>query len=130
MSEITGDELLEQTVKNEDRQATLQEAARDKAIGEGEELTGDELINMGVDTDPSPEELDDALEQDFAGVETNDEFIERRDKLVEAMMKEPLIFYKCIAENYIYLNALDTAVRKMQASGGIGGIMKMMLGRG
>jgi hypothetical protein len=88
-----------------------------------------EEISEEVET-PEETESEDALEQDFAGVETNDEFIERRDKLVEAMMAEPLIFYKCIAENYIYLNALDTAVRKMQASGGIGGIMKMMLGRG
>jgi|ERR1035437_983019 hypothetical protein len=89
-----------------------------------------ELFEKDIEM-PAEEELEeDALEQDFAGVETNDEFIERRDKLVDAMMKDPTVFYKCIAENYIYLNALDTAVRKMQASGGIGGIMKMMLGRG
>ena len=95
-----------------------------------EEISGDELLAMGVDTDPSlPEENNAALEQDFAGVENQEDFTEKRDRLVEAMMKDPTVFYKCIAENYIYLNALDTAVRKMQASGGFGGIVKMMMGR-
>ena len=61
------------------------------AINEGAEV-GEETDDVGTF---------DALDQDFVGVETQEDFTEKRDKLVAAMMKDPQVFYKCIAENYI-----------------------------
>jgi hypothetical protein len=55
------------------------------------------------------------------------EFIAKRDKIAEALQDDET-FRKCIAEIYIFMSNMDTAIRSIGAMGGPKAILKMMMG--
>jgi hypothetical protein len=90
-----------------------------------------EVENAVLESQEEQETDEQEQEEEVTQEELEEEdFTERRDKLVARMQTDPLMRDKMLAELYIYMNAMDTFARRMQASGGIGGLMKMMLGRG
>lgn len=57
------------------------------------------------------------------------EFLEKRNAIAEAL-KDDEKFRQCIAELYIFMSNIDTAVRSIGQMGGPKAMLKMIMGKG
>lgn len=57
------------------------------------------------------------------------EFLQKRAAIAEAL-KDDQKFRECIAELYIFMSNIDTAVRTIGQMGGPKAMLKMMMGKG
>jgi len=73
----------------------------------------------------APEEISGATAQDKEA----EEFLLKRDAIAERL-KDDEVFRQCIAELYIFMSNMDTAIRSIGAMGGPKAMMKMLLGKG
>lgn len=89
-----------------------------------EEVLGDDSSDVeSEESNPTAEDVVAELTPE------QEEFNRKRDTIAEKLQADDKTFYKTIAEIYIFMNNLDTAIRGIAQMGGPKAMLKILMGR-